>query len=143
VLLANVVLLRCSAFNDARVVIAPRHRRHPLTVGMAVDANVLIYERIREEVRRLFRPRRRSGGLREGVFGHCRFQRHHADSRCGVVVFGTGPFAALRSSLTLGIGPLCSRRSWEACLITPDVRRQAKADPPVDLRLTVYPRKAA
>ncbi len=51
-----------------------------LTIGMAVDANVLIFERIREE--------REAGsdlptsvrtGLRQGVVHHPRRQHHHAD----------------------------------------------------------------
>ena len=51
-----------------------------LTIGMAVDANVLIFERIREELReRQERARGGRAGLRPRLPHHPRRQRHHAD----------------------------------------------------------------
>ena len=41
-----------------------------LTVGMAVDANVLIYERIREELRNGISPQAASAPARQGVLGY-------------------------------------------------------------------------
>jgi preprotein translocase subunit SecD len=75
-----------------------------LTVGMAVDANVLIYERIREELRKGVSPQ---AAIRAG------FEKALsaiADSNittaiAGVVlwVFGTGPIRNFAIVLTLGI----------------------------------------
>src|SRR6185369_17239807 len=76
-----------------------------LTVGMAVDANVLIYERIREELRNGVTPQ---AAIRLG------FEKAFsaiADSNvttliAGLVlwVFGTGPIRGFAVVLTLGIG---------------------------------------
>ena len=57
-----------------------------LTVGIAVDSNVLIYERIREELRggrtAITRDRRR---LQAGARDHSRLQHHHLHRRRGAV----------------------------------------------------------
>ena len=51
-----------------------------LTVGMAVDANVIIFERIREELRAGRTPRAAiAGGLPEGRAHHPRRERHEHD----------------------------------------------------------------
>jgi preprotein translocase subunit SecD len=75
-----------------------------LTVGMAVDANVLIYERIREEVRKGVSPQAAIRAGFEKAFSAI------ADSNvttliAGVVlwVFGTGPIRGFAIVLTLGI----------------------------------------
>ncbi len=86
VLLANVVLLTALLSMMRASLSLPGIAGIILTVGMAVDANVLIYERIREEMRKGViaaggDPRR----LRQGVLGDRRFQRHHADRRRGAV----------------------------------------------------------
>ena len=53
-----------------------------LTVGMAVDANVLINERIREELRKAKTSRAAvDGGLRQRHAHHRRRQRHHPHRR--------------------------------------------------------------
>ena len=58
-----------------------------LTIGIAVDSNVLIYERIREEVRtgRIadLRHRRR---IHPRARDHPRFQHHHLHRRRGAVL---------------------------------------------------------
>jgi hypothetical protein len=57
-----------------------------LTVGMAVDANILIYERIREELRNGVSPRAAiSRRLRARFLGDLRLQRDGADRRSGAV----------------------------------------------------------
>jgi preprotein translocase subunit SecD len=75
-----------------------------LTVGIAVDSNVLIYERIREEVRKGVSPQAAIRAGFEKAFSAI------ADSNvttliAGVVlwVFGTGPIRGFAIVLTLGI----------------------------------------
>ena len=74
-----------------------------LTVGIAVDSNVLIYERIREELRggrnADLGDRRR---LQAGACDHSRFQHHDLHCRCRAVHIGTGPVRGF--AVTLGIG---------------------------------------
>lgn len=75
-----------------------------LTIGMAVDANVLIFERIREELRR---------GLGAGAAIHAGFDRAAlsiTDSNLTTLIaaailyqFGTGPVRGFAVTLTLGI----------------------------------------
>ncbi len=75
-----------------------------LTIGMAVDANVLIYERIREELRR---------GLTPLAAIHAGFERASisiTDSNLTTIIvaailyqFGTGPVRGFAVTLTLGI----------------------------------------
>ena len=68
-----------------------------LTVGIAVDSNVLIYERIREEVRAGRSPlnahRRR---LQARACDHSRFQHHDLHRRRGAVLYRHRPGARLR-----------------------------------------------
>jgi len=106
VLLANVVLLTAllSLMRGAALSF-PGIAGIILTVGMAVDANVLIYERIREELRNGVTPQ---AAIRLG------FEKAFsaiADSNvttliAGLVlwVFGTGPIRGFAVVLTLGIG---------------------------------------
>ena len=57
-----------------------------LTIGMAVDANILIFERIREELRAGKTVRAAVDiGFQQGVLDHFRFECHHSD-RCGFSV---------------------------------------------------------
>ena len=57
-----------------------------LTIGMAVDANVLIFERVREEHQDgQDAVRRRGGWLRQGYPDHFGRQYHHPDRGPGVV----------------------------------------------------------
>jgi preprotein translocase subunit SecD len=104
VLLANVVLLTALLSMMRASLSLPGIAGIILTVGMAVDANVLIYERIREEVRKGVSPQ---AAIRAG------FDKAFSaitDSNittliAGVVlwVLGTGPIRGFAIVLTLGI----------------------------------------
>jgi len=105
VLLANVVVLSAllSVFGTALTL--PGIAGIILTVGMAVDANVLIYERIREELRNGVSPQAAIRAGFDKAFSAI------ADSNvttaiAGVVlwVFGTGAIRGFAIVLTLGIG---------------------------------------
>jgi len=104
VLLANVVLLAALLSIMHQVLSLPGIAGILLTVGMAVDANVLIYERIREEIRKGVSPQAAIRAGFEKAFSAI------ADSNittliAGVVlwVFGTGPIRGFAIVLTLGI----------------------------------------
>jgi preprotein translocase subunit SecD len=104
VLSMNVVLLAALLSLINAVLTLPGIGGIVLTVGMAVDANILIYERIREELRAGVTPR---AAIDKG------FDRAFtaiADSNvttliAGVVLwaFGTGPVRGFAVVLTLGI----------------------------------------
>ena len=104
VLLANVVLLTALLSMMHQVLSLPGIAGILLTVGMAVDANVLIYERIREEIRKGVSPQ---AAIRSG------FEKALsaiADSNftaliAGVVlwVLGSGPIRGFAVVLTFGI----------------------------------------
>jgi len=104
VLLANVVLLTALLSMMRASLSLPGIAGIILTVGMAVDANVLIYERIREEIRKGVTPQ---AAIRAG------FEKALSaitDSNittliAGVVlwVLGTGPIKGFAIVLTLGI----------------------------------------
>jgi preprotein translocase subunit SecD len=104
VLLANVVLLTALLSMMGAALSLPGIAGIILTVGMAVDANVLIYERIREELR---------NGVSTQAAIRAGFDKAFsaiADSNittaiAGVVlwVFGTGPIRGFAVVLTLGI----------------------------------------
>jgi preprotein translocase subunit SecD len=75
-----------------------------LTIGMAVDANIIIYERIREELRAGKTPR----GAVEAGFGRAFwtvFDAHITALVAGIVLFsyGTGPIRGFAVSLMAGI----------------------------------------
>jgi preprotein translocase subunit SecD len=104
VLLANVVLLTALLSMMRASLSLPGIAGIILTVGMAVDANVLIYERIREELRNGVSPQAAIRAGFEKAFSAI------ADSNiatliAGVVlwVFGTGPIRGFAVVLTLGI----------------------------------------
>jgi preprotein translocase subunit SecD len=104
VLLANVVLLTALLSMMRASLSLPGIAGIILTVGMAVDANVLIYERIREEIRKGVSPQAAIRAGFEKAFSAI------ADSNvttmiAGVVlfVFGTGPIRGFATVLTLGI----------------------------------------
>jgi preprotein translocase subunit SecD len=104
VLLANVVLLTALLSMMRASLSLPGIAGIILTVGMAVDANVLIYERIREEVRKGVSPQAAIRAGFEKAFSAI------ADSNvttliAGVVlwVFGTGAIRGFAIVLTLGI----------------------------------------
>ena len=104
VLLANVVLLTALLSMMGSVLSLPGIAGIILTVGMAVDANVLIYERIREEIRKGVSPQAAIRAGFEKAFSAI------ADSNittliAGVVLwmFGTGAIRGFAIVLTLGI----------------------------------------
>ncbi len=104
VLLANVVLLAALLTLFKAALSLPGIAGIVLTVGMAVDANVLIYERIREELRNGMTPQTAISKGFEKAFSAI------ADSNittliAGVVLwaFGTGPIRGFAVVLSLGI----------------------------------------
>jgi preprotein translocase subunit SecD len=104
VLLANVVVLTALLSMLSVVLTLPGIAGIILTVGMAVDANVLIYERIREELRNGVSPQTAIRSGFEKAFSAI------ADSNvttfiAGVVlfVFGTGAIKGFAIVLSLGI----------------------------------------
>jgi preprotein translocase subunit SecD len=104
VLLANVVLLTALLSMMRTALSLPGIAGIILTVGMAVDANVLIYERIREEIRNGVSPQMAIRAGFEKAFSAI------ADSNittliAGVVlwVFGVGAIRGFAVVLTLGI----------------------------------------
>jgi preprotein translocase subunit SecD len=105
VLLANVIVLTAMLSMLGTALTLPGIAGIILTVGMAVDANVLIYERIREELRNGVSPQTAIRAGFEKAFSAI------ADSNvttaiAGVVlwVFGTGAIRGFAVVLTLGIG---------------------------------------
>jgi preprotein translocase subunit SecD len=104
VLLANVVLLAALLTVFKAALSLPGIAGIVLTVGMAVDANVLIYERIREEIRNGVTPQTAIAKGFEKAFSAI------ADSNittliAGIVLwaFGTGPIRGFAVVLSLGI----------------------------------------
>ena len=100
----NVVLLAALLSGLKAALSLPGIAGIVLTVGMAVDANVLIYERIREELRNGVTPQAAIAKGFEKAFSAI------ADSNVttlisGVVlwVFGTGPIRGFAVTLCLGI----------------------------------------
>jgi preprotein translocase subunit SecD len=104
VLLGNVLLLMALLSLMRTTLSLPGIAGILLTVGMAVDANVLIYERIREELRNKVTPQAAIRAGFDKAFSAI------ADSNvttiiAGLVlwVFGTGPIRGFAVVLTLGI----------------------------------------
>jgi preprotein translocase subunit SecD len=104
VLLANVVLLTALLSTLQAALSLPGIAGIVLTVGMAVDANILIFERIREELRNGVSPIAAINAGFEKAFSSI------ADSNvttliAGVVLFtfGTGPVRGFAVVLSLGI----------------------------------------
>ena len=104
VLLSNVVLLAALLSMLQASLSLPGIAGIVLTVGMAVDANILIFERIREEVRNGVSPHAAINSGFEKAFSAI------ADSNvttliAGIVLFtfGTGPIRGFAVVLSLGI----------------------------------------
>jgi preprotein translocase subunit SecD len=104
VLLANVVLLMALLSLVGAALTLPGIAAVVLTVGMAVDANILIYERIREELRNGVSPRAAISAGFERAFSAI------ADSNvtaliAGLVLwlFGAGAVRGFAVVLVLGI----------------------------------------
>lgn len=105
VLLGNLVLLLALMTALKAALTLPGIAGIVLGLGMAVDANVLIYERIREELRRGTSPQAAIKAGFEKAFSAI------ADANittliAGIVlwVFGTGPIRGFAVTLTIGIG---------------------------------------
>ncbi len=105
VLLTNIVLMMALLSMLQAALTLPGIAGAVLTVGMAVDANILIYERIREELRNGMTPQAAIAAGFERAFSAI------ADSNvttliAGIVlwVFGTGAIKGFAVVLCLGIG---------------------------------------
>src|SRR6185369_15790657 len=75
-----------------------------LTIGMAVDANIIIYERIREELK----PGKTIKGAVDAGFGHAFwtvFDAHVTNGVAGVILYmyGTGPIRGFAVMLLIGV----------------------------------------
>jgi len=80
---------------------------------MAVDANILIYERIREELRNGVTPRAGNRGrFRTCAFGDHRLKLHALIAGIVLLSFGSGPIRGFAYVLVLGIGTSFLPRSW-------------------------------
>lgn len=104
VLLANVVLLAALLTMFRAALSLPGIAGIVLTVGMAVDANILIYERIREELRNGNTPHAAIHAGFDRAFSSI-FDGNITTLIAGVVlfVFGTGPVKGFAVVLNLGI----------------------------------------
>ncbi|MFM7065240.1 MAG: protein translocase subunit SecD, partial [Gammaproteobacteria bacterium] len=104
VLLANVILLTALLTVTRAALSLPGIAGIVLTVGMAVDANILIYERIREELRLGMSPRAAINAGFDGAFSSI-FDGNITTLIAGVVlfVFGTGAVKGFAVVLCLGI----------------------------------------
>jgi preprotein translocase subunit SecD len=105
VLLANVVLLTALLSMMKATLSLPGIAGILLTVGMAVDANVIIYERIREELRNGVSPQASIRAGFEKAFSAI-MDSNITTVIAGLVlwVFGTGPIRNFAIVLVLGIG---------------------------------------
>ena len=104
VLIANVVLLAALLTGFKAALSLPGIAGMVLTVGMAVDANVLIYERIREEIRNGVSPQMSIvKGFEEALSSIV--DSNVTTLIAGIVlwVFGTGPIRGFAVVLCLGI----------------------------------------
>src|SRR4030095_5779456 len=104
VLLGNVVVLTALLSMMHQVLSLPGIAGIILTVGMAVDANVLIYERIREELRNGVSPQAAIRAGFDKAFSAI-LDSNITTLIAGVVlwVFGTGAIRGFAVVLSLGI----------------------------------------
>jgi preprotein translocase subunit SecD len=104
VLTANMVLLTALLSMMKASLSLPGIAGILLTVGMAVDANVLIYERVREELRNKVTPQAAIRAGFEKAFSAI-WDSNLTTAIAGVVlwVFGTGPIRNFAVVLVLGI----------------------------------------
>ncbi len=104
VLVANVVLLTAFLSLVGAALTLPGIAAVVLTVGMAVDANILIYERIREELRNGVSPRAAIAAGFERAFSAI-FDSNVTAAIAGLVLwlFGAGAVRGFAVVLVLGI----------------------------------------
>ena len=103
-LFAGMVLVPLIFGQDAGTLTLPGIAGIVLTIGMSVDANVLIFERIREELRA-------QKSVRQSVnLGYDRAFRTIMDSNLTTLIcalflfqFGTGPIKGFAVTLTIGL----------------------------------------
>ncbi|WP_457571968.1 protein translocase subunit SecD [Desulfovulcanus sp.] len=103
-LIFNILLIMAGLAGFGATLTLPGIAGIILTIGMAVDANVLIFERIREELRRGLSPR---AAIDEG-FGRATLTILDANVTTIIAAiilyqFGTGPIRGFAVTLTLGI----------------------------------------
>ncbi|NCC24631.1 MAG: protein translocase subunit SecD [Deltaproteobacteria bacterium] len=103
-LIFNILLIMAGLAGFGATLTLPGIAGIILTIGMAVDANVLIFERIREELRKGFSPR---AAVDEG---YSRATLTILDANVTTIIaavvlyqFGTGPIRGFAVTLTLGI----------------------------------------
>ena len=104
VLVLNIVLILAGLSAFGATLTLPGIAGIILTIGMAVDANVLIFERIREELRRGLTPK---AAIAEG-YGRATLTILDANVTTVIAAivlyqFGTGPIRGFAVTLTLGI----------------------------------------
>ena len=104
VLCLNLVLIMAGLAAFGATLTLPGIAGIILTIGMAVDANVIIFERIREELRRGLTPR---GAIEEG-YGRATLTILDANVTTIIAAvilyeFGTGPIRGFAVTLSLGI----------------------------------------
>jgi len=100
-----------------------------LTVGMAVDANVIIFERIREEVREGTTPREAvDGGFAKALSAVIDANVTTGIAALVLMQYGTGPIRGFAVTLLIGIvgtiftAVFCSRTFFDTWLSGDDVR---------------------
>lgn len=104
VLCMNIVLIMAALAGFGATLTLPGIAGIILTIGMAVDANVIIFERIREELRKGLTPR---AAVAEG-YGRATLTILDANVTTVIAAiilyqFGTGPIRGFAVTLTLGI----------------------------------------
>lgn len=103
-LVLNIILIFGILAGLGAVLTLPGIAGIVLTIGIAVDANVLIYERIREE---LFKGKDQKGAIRDG-FSNALSSILDANITTGLTAlilfsFGTGPIKGFATTLLIGI----------------------------------------
>ena len=135
VLAANVVMLMALLSLFGAALTLPGIAAVVLTVGMAVDANILIYERIREELRNGVSPRAAITAGFDRAFSAIADSNVTALIAGLVLLFlGAGAVRGFAAVLVFGI----ATSMFTALMGTPGVgpdhlRRQAQGRPSVDL----------
>jgi preprotein translocase subunit SecD len=104
VLLANVMLITALLSVFGAALTLPGIAGIVLTVGMAVDANILIYERIREEIRNGLTPQAAiHGGFQHAMSAIIDSNITTLIAAVMLFAFGTGPIRGFAVVLFLGI----------------------------------------
>ena len=103
-LMLNTIILLAALSYFHAVLTLPGIAGVILTIGMAVDSNVLIFERIREELRAgQERDRRRGRRVRQSLVDHRRYPRDHGGFLRFLFLFGEGPVKGFAVTLVIGL----------------------------------------